>query len=99
MNFLFVQSDISSFPAFRRARSGASTPTRRAISSCYALMANAASPSMTGPPVSKIQLDKPSIGIHLPPMVWGRQSQYSGDAALLVFASEAYDPGDYIPEY
>ena len=32
-------------------------------------------------------------------MVWGRQWQYSGDAALLVFASEAYDPGDYIREY
>lgn len=47
----------------------------------------------------EIQLDKPNIGIHLPPMVWGRQWQYSGDAALLVFASEVYDPGDYIREY
>jgi dTDP-4-dehydrorhamnose 3,5-epimerase-like enzyme len=47
----------------------------------------------------EIQLDKPNIGIHVPPMVWGRQWQYSSDAALLVFASEAYDPGDYIREY
>jgi len=47
----------------------------------------------------EIQLDKPNIGIHLPPLVWGRQWQYSSDAALLVFASEAYDPGDYIREY
>jgi UDP-2-acetamido-3-amino-2,3-dideoxy-glucuronate N-acetyltransferase len=47
----------------------------------------------------EIQLDKPNIGIHLPPMVWRRQWQYSGDAALLVFASEVYDPGDYIREY
>jgi len=47
----------------------------------------------------EIQLDKPSVGIHLPPMIWGRQWQYSADAALLVFASELYDPADYIREY
>ena len=47
----------------------------------------------------EIVLDKPCIGIHLPPMVWGRQWQYSPDAALLVFASELYDPEDYIREY
>ena len=47
----------------------------------------------------EVVLDKPSMGIHLPPMVWGRQWQYSADAALLVFASEAYDPKDYIREY
>jgi hypothetical protein len=32
-------------------------------------------------------------------MIWGRQSQYSADAALLVFASELYDPADYIRDY
>jgi hypothetical protein len=32
-------------------------------------------------------------------MIWGRQWQYSADAALLVFASELYDPDDYIREY
>ena len=47
----------------------------------------------------EIQLDKPNVGIYLAPMVWGRQWQYSSDAALLVFASELYDPGDYIREY
>jgi UDP-2-acetamido-3-amino-2,3-dideoxy-glucuronate N-acetyltransferase len=47
----------------------------------------------------EIVLDKACIGIHLPPMVWGRQWQYSADAALLVFASELYDPNDYIREY
>ena len=47
----------------------------------------------------EVQLDNPSVGIHLPPMIWGRQWQYSADAALLVFASEAYDPADYIREY
>jgi UDP-2-acetamido-3-amino-2,3-dideoxy-glucuronate N-acetyltransferase len=47
----------------------------------------------------EVQLDKPSVGIYLPPMIWGRQWQYSADAALLVFASERYDPADYIREY
>jgi hypothetical protein len=47
----------------------------------------------------EVVLDKPSIGIHLPPMIWGIQWQYSADAALLVFASELYDPSDYIRDY
>ncbi len=47
----------------------------------------------------EFQLNRPSIGIYVPPMIWGRQWQYSADAALLVFASEFYDPADYIREY
>jgi UDP-2-acetamido-3-amino-2,3-dideoxy-glucuronate N-acetyltransferase len=47
----------------------------------------------------EVLLNKPSIGIYVPPMIWGRQWQYSADAALLVFASEPYDPQDYIREY
>jgi dTDP-4-dehydrorhamnose 3,5-epimerase-like enzyme len=47
----------------------------------------------------EIVLDHPSTGIYVPPMTWGRQWQYSADAALLVFASELYDPDDYIREY
>jgi UDP-2-acetamido-3-amino-2,3-dideoxy-glucuronate N-acetyltransferase len=44
-------------------------------------------------------LDSPSIGIHLPPMIWGTQYRYSRDAVLLVFASEAYDTDDYVRSY
>jgi UDP-2-acetamido-3-amino-2,3-dideoxy-glucuronate N-acetyltransferase len=47
----------------------------------------------------EVVLDKPNVGIYVPPMIWGRQWQYSADAAVLVFASELYDPGDYIREY
>ncbi len=47
----------------------------------------------------EIQLSEPNIGIYVPPMIWSRQWQYSADAALLVFASEFYDPADYIREY
>jgi UDP-2-acetamido-3-amino-2,3-dideoxy-glucuronate N-acetyltransferase len=44
-------------------------------------------------------LNKPDIGLYLPPMTWGIQYQYSADAMLLVFASEHYDKGDYIRDY
>lgn len=44
-------------------------------------------------------LDHPSIGVHLPPMVWGVQHKYTRDAVLLVLASAKYDPADYIRNY
>lgn len=44
-------------------------------------------------------LDRPDLGIHLPPMVWGIQYKYSADAVLLVFASHYYDGADYIRDY
>lgn len=47
----------------------------------------------------EFQLDRPDVGIHLPPMVWGIQYKYSADAILLVFASHYYDSADYIRNY
>lgn len=44
-------------------------------------------------------LDSPSLGIHLPPMIWGTQYKYSEDAVLLVFASESYDADEYVRDY
>lgn len=44
-------------------------------------------------------LDRPNLGLYLPPMTWGVQYKYSDDALLLVFASHSYDPDDYIREY
>lgn len=44
-------------------------------------------------------LDKPDVGVHLPPMVWGIQYKYSADAVLLVYASHYYDEADYIRNY
>lgn len=44
-------------------------------------------------------LDRPDLGIHLPPMVWGIQYKYTADAVLLVFASHYYDSADYIRDY
>lgn len=44
-------------------------------------------------------LDRPNLGIYLPAMTWGIQYKYSSDAVLLVFASDYYDPQDYIRDY
>lgn len=44
-------------------------------------------------------LDRPDMGLHLPPMTWGIQYKYSQDAVLLVFASHYYDGADYIRDY
>jgi len=44
-------------------------------------------------------LDSPTLGVYLPPMIWGTQYKYSSDAILLVFASDYYDPTDYIRNY
>jgi UDP-2-acetamido-3-amino-2,3-dideoxy-glucuronate N-acetyltransferase len=47
----------------------------------------------------EIVLDRPDIGLYLPPMIWAVQYKYSADALLFVFASLPYDPDDYIRDY
>jgi len=47
----------------------------------------------------EVSLDRPSLGLYLPPMVWSVQYKYTEDAKLLVLASEYYDPDDYIRDY
>ena len=47
----------------------------------------------------EIVLDAPHLGLYLPPMIWAVQYKYSEDALLLVFASDPYDPADYIRDY
>ena len=47
----------------------------------------------------EFKLDRPDIGVHLPPLIWGTQYKYSHDAVLLVFASEHYEASDYIRDY
>lgn len=45
------------------------------------------------------QLDHPTRGIYLPPMIWSTLYGHSADAILLVFASHHYDPDDYLRDY
>ena len=44
----------------------------------------------------EILLNRPDLGIHIPPMVWTTEYKYSPDAVLLVLASDVYREDDYI---
>jgi len=46
-----------------------------------------------------VTLDRPSLGLHMPPLTWGAQYDYSDDAVLVVLASHQYDAEDYIHDY
>ncbi len=46
-----------------------------------------------------VVLDRPNVGLYMPPMIWGSQYRFSADTVLLVFASHEYDPDDYIRTY
>ena len=48
---------------------------------------------------AEVVLATPDLGLYLPPRIWGIQYKYSRDAVLLVFASDPYDPDDYIRSY
>lgn len=47
----------------------------------------------------EIPLHSPNLGLYVPPKIWAVQYKYSPDALLLVFASDPYDPDDYIRDY
>jgi UDP-2-acetamido-3-amino-2,3-dideoxy-glucuronate N-acetyltransferase len=44
----------------------------------------------------EILLNRPDLGLHVPPMVWTTEYKYSADAVLLVLASDIYREDDYI---
>jgi UDP-2-acetamido-3-amino-2,3-dideoxy-glucuronate N-acetyltransferase len=44
-------------------------------------------------------LDRPNVGLHLPPRTWAIQYGHTPDAVLLVFASHHYEAADYIRDY
>jgi acetyltransferase-like isoleucine patch superfamily enzyme len=47
----------------------------------------------------EVVLDAPHLGLYLPAMVWSVQYKFSADATLAVFASDPYDPADYVRDY
>jgi UDP-2-acetamido-3-amino-2,3-dideoxy-glucuronate N-acetyltransferase len=47
----------------------------------------------------EVMLDHPTIGLHIPPNVWGMQYKFSAGAVLMVAASMPYDPNDYVYDY
>ncbi|MGN0168292.1 MAG: sugar 3,4-ketoisomerase [Acetatifactor sp.] len=46
-----------------------------------------------------IVLDKPGMGLYLPPMLWKDMYDFSTDSILLVLASRHYDGNEYIRDY
>ena len=47
----------------------------------------------------EVALNRATVGLHIPPMVWAVQYKYSPDSLLLVLASDVYDETDYIRDY
>lgn len=45
------------------------------------------------------ELDRPHVGLYLPPMVWKEMYDFSADSVLLCLASEHYDAEEYIRDY
>ena len=48
---------------------------------------------------AEIELSDPSVGLYLPPRVWGIQYKFTPETVLQVFASHGYDNADYIRDY
>lgn len=46
-----------------------------------------------------IELDRPGMGLYLPPMLWKDMYDFSSDSILLVLASRHYDGNEYIRDY
>jgi hypothetical protein len=46
-----------------------------------------------------VTLDRPNVGLHIPPLSWSRQTYLTPDAVLLVGASEPYRQCEYISDF
>ena len=44
-------------------------------------------------------INQPYMGIHIPPMIWASQVNFSSGAICLVLASHAFEEGDYFRSY
>lgn len=45
------------------------------------------------------KLDKPWVGLYVPPMMWRDLTNFSPKSVCMVLASETYDEDDYFREY
>ena len=46
-----------------------------------------------------VQLNKPNVGLHIPPGIWASEINFSSGAICLVMASHEYNEMDYIRNY
>lgn len=47
----------------------------------------------------QVFLNRPDIGVHIPPGIWASEINFSSGAICLVLASSVYSENDYIREY
>jgi len=52
-----------------------------------------------GSEVRRVRLDRAYYGLHIPPMIWAHEENFSSGGLCLVLASEHYDESDYIRNY
>lgn len=46
-----------------------------------------------------VNLDKPRMGVYIPPLYWKDMYDFSSDSVLLVLSDEHYDGSEYIRNY
>lgn len=46
-----------------------------------------------------VQLNRPNIGLHIPPGIWASEINFSSGSICLVLASHTYEEADYIRSY
>lgn len=46
-----------------------------------------------------MQLNRPYQGLHIPPMIWASEINFSSGSICLVLASHLFDAADYIRDY
>jgi hypothetical protein len=47
----------------------------------------------------RVRLDRAYFGLHIPPMIWANEENFSSGGICLVLASLPYDANDYIRAY
>jgi uncharacterized RmlC-like cupin family protein len=47
----------------------------------------------------QVLLNRPDIGLHIPPGIWASEINFSSGSICLVLASHTYDENDYIRNY
>ena len=47
----------------------------------------------------RVLLNQPNKGLHIPPMIWASEVNFSGSSICLVLASHEFDESDYIRQY
>lgn len=47
----------------------------------------------------QVLLNRPDLGLHIPPGIWASEINFSSGAICLVLASHEYDESDYLRDY